>query len=300
MLLGNLLKSGLKKATSCSGYPAMRFISTSSSRHGFYEADTKSGYEKIDPTTLTNKAKHAKTGFKQLKHEVKLWKEEVVEKFRDDPAILLEPGSVEVLWKFDNLSVLDKWVTTCDKDHNEGFSEVNLTINKHRKALFHGMLRTDLPKDGKVKKAGYCNMRSMRPRRSFQRDSFHDWLLYTHLLMRVRGDGRSYLLNLSCCGDWDILWNDIYSFVLYTRGGPYWQIAKIPFSRFFLASKGRVQDKQSPLPLDRITNFGISCADKIPGPFHLEMDYIGIQFDPTHTEETAYEMYQVPKFIVGS
>lgn len=90
-----------------------------------------------------------------------------------------------------------------------------------------GELRTKVPKDGKVQRAGYCNMRSVRIRKSFMRESYHDWTSYNLLVLRVRGDGRSYMLNLSTTGYFDVLWNDVYHYVLFTRGGPYWQTAKV-------------------------------------------------------------------------
>lgn len=75
---------------------------------------------------------------------------------------------------------------------------------------------------------------------------------------------------------------------------------QIPFSKFFLASKGRVQDKQYPIHLGRITNFGISAGDKVNGSFSLEIDYVGLEYDPNHKEEFAYEMYQTPKYIAAT
>jgi len=97
------------------------------------------------------------------------------------------------------------------------------------------------------------------------------------------------------------MWNDVFTFVLYTRGGPYWQTTRIPLSKFFFASKGRIQDKQVPLPLTRISHFGITVSDKADGPFQLEIDYIGTDFDPTHNEETAYEMYEIQQnYIIQS
>lgn len=74
---------------------------------------------------------------------------------------------------------------------------------------------------------------------------------------------------------------------------------QIPFSKFFKSSKGRIQDRQNPLPRDKVTSFGISAGDRFDGSFQLEIDYIGVEFDPNHTEEFAYEMYELPKYIAG-
>lgn len=49
------------------------------------------------------------------------------------------------------------------------------------------------------------------------------------LVIKLRGDGRAYLLNIASEGQYDLWWNDIFHYVLYTRGGPHWQIAKVSF-----------------------------------------------------------------------
>lgn len=204
-------------------------------------------------------------------------------------------------------------------DNKEGYSTCSLGLSPTGKGLFSGTLSTQLIKDGKAKRAGYCNMKSIQPQKSFKRDSFYNWRLYTHLVMRVRGDGRSYFINLGAAGYFDMSWNDQFHYALFTRGGPHWQISKvlttsfhdfapilnlvnlfqIPFSKFFFSSKGRIQDSQSPVPLDRITSFGITAGDKINAPFHLEIDYIGLEYDPSHKETSAYEQYRVPHFYAG-
>jgi len=52
------------------------------------------------------------------------------------------------------------------------------------------------------------------------------------------------------------------------------------------------------IPLDRIASVGIAAA-KVDGPFSLEVDYIGVEYDPAYDEEFAYETYRIPKFIAG-
>lgn len=159
--------------------------------------------------------------------------------------------------------------------------------------LFFGTLNTRLPKDGRIKHAGYCNINSIPKRKSFKREVYYDWSQYTHLVLRIRGDGRCYVLNIATRGIFDLTWNDVYHYVLYTRGGPYWQYVRIPFSKFIFSSKGRLQDNQVPIVLHEITNFGISLADDVSGHFKLEIDYIGLEYDEFHKEEFAYESYDV-------
>jgi len=275
-----------------------RKLHLSSTNDGlFHEFDRKSGYQKGD--TRPGKEK-IREGLKELKSEIKLWSYEWKDRFMMDPVLGMPlPGEVDAQWTFNPESDLTEWVVTSDQDNNEGHSSCTLTISPTGKGLFSGNLSTQLVKDGKVKRAGYCNMKSIPPARSFKRETYYDWSSYTHLVLKVRGDGRSYMLNIGSAGYFDITWNDMYNYMLFTRGGPHWQISRIPFSKFFLTSKGRIQDKQSPLPLTRVSNLGITAADKNNGPFRLEIDYIGLECDPSHTEVTAYETYKVPAFYAG-
>jgi len=285
---------------SCSNAHAnqSRNLYSSSKDNGlFHEFDRKSGYHKEDKRPAKEKVRE---GLSELKGEIKIWSNEWKDRFMMDPILGMPlPGEVDAQWTFNPETDFSEWVVTSDKDNNEGYSTCSLTVSPTGKGLFSGNLSTQLIKDGKVKRTGYCNMRSIQPARSFKRETYHDWTSYTHLVLRIRGDGRSYMLNIGSAGYFDITWNDMYNYMLFTRGGPHWQITRIPFSKFFLTSKGRIQDKQSPLPLNRVSNFGITVGDKNNGPFRLEIDYIGLECDPSHTEVTAYETYRVPAFYAG-
>ena len=63
--------------------------------------------------------------------------------------------------------------------------------------------------------------------RSFYREDSYNWEHFTHLLIRCRGDGRPFHLILGMTRYFDTQWLDQYNFTLFTRGGPYWQTAKV-------------------------------------------------------------------------
>lgn len=270
-------------------------FSTTSVKHLFWERDPKGGY---GSQIKQSKKELVQEGLKELREELMKWQDEVKEKFDADP-IFVRPGDVDKIWDFRSTSSIENWKVTCDSDHGEGYSSGSFTLSPTGHGLFHGNINTKVPKDGVVKKAGYCNITSPKPRKSFKRDIYLDWQMYTHLVLRVRGDGRSYMVNINTSGYFDITWNDMYSYVLYTRGGPHWQETRIPFSKFFMSSKGRVQDKQCAIPLDRVVSIGISAGDRINAPYRLEIDHISLQNDPTHHETFAYEMYKLPKYMIG-
>lgn len=316
-------------------------------RQLFWEPDRKGGYNKDAPRV--SRKQLILEGLRDLKQEIVMWRDEVQEKLESDPVLVFRPGETDVIWDFNDPKVLEKWVASSDSDHNEGQSHCTLVPSEAGRALFSGDVQSIVPKDGMIKRAGYCNIKSMRsrvsvpakwllpfaycnrlrvryrrPQKSFKRDTYLDWSQYNTLVIRLRGDGRSYLLNLSTEGYFDLWWFDIYHYVLFTRGGPHWQTARvsalqdnhmgilsctipkspsqIPFSKFLLASKGRIQDRQCRIPLNKVTGFGVSVSGRNghEGPFGLEIDFVGLEFDPLNNEHFAYEMYKMPKYVVAT
>ncbi|CAH1975892.1 unnamed protein product [Acanthoscelides obtectus] len=190
----------------------------------FWEPDDKGGYR--DDRKFPPFKERMREGLKELKKEIALWSQEVKEHLEADPVLMYRPGEVDVAWQFGNKEALEEWVVTADADNNEGFSNCSLDLKSQGTGLFSGKISLRTPKDGRVKRAGYCNIRTIRPRKSFKRETYLNWTPYNMLIMRVRGDARSYLLNINTRGYFDITWFDIYHYVLFTRGGPYWQVAR--------------------------------------------------------------------------
>ena len=50
-----------------------------------------------------------------------------------------------------------------------------------------------------------------------------------------------------------------------------WQTVRIPFSDFLLVSMGYVQNEQAMINTTAIRSLGISIADRIDGPFRLDV-----------------------------
>jgi len=265
--------------------------------------DPKHGYESHNDPKYSTKD-HIIDGFKQLKVEIKMWRDEWKERLMCDPVLLYRPGETDVWWSFgDNDVDITKFLVSNDSDFSEGKSLSTFEKSPAGYALFSGNLNSSVVDEAKTKRTGWSNIKSVRHKISFQRKAYFDWTQYNTVVLRVRGDGRPYMINLTCDGYFDIHWMDMWSYILYTRGGPHWQTARIPFSKFILSIRGRVQDKQCALPRDGVSSFGITAAGRnlMDGDFSLEIDYIGLEWDPFMDEEFAYEMYRLDTpFIAGT
>lgn len=197
-----------------------------------------------------------------------------------------------VVWEFRSQKDLDEWVVSSDAEIG-GKSEAYLKLGKNNQtALLFGTLSTEAPRDGETGYSGYCAIRAKLLKGAFDTKKYYDWSNFNSLYLRVRGDGRPWMINIYTDPYYSHQKDDLYTYFMFTRGGPYWQEIKIPFSKFFLSSWGRIQDDQYPLWLDKISSVGFTLGDKADGPFQLEIDFIGLLNDRAHTEEFAYEKYE--------
>ncbi|XP_006158730.1 complex I intermediate-associated protein 30, mitochondrial isoform X2 [Tupaia chinensis] len=190
----------------------------------------------------------------EIKDHLRYLKDEIVNRWigpvgRSLNEVLLEQA--KVVWQFRGKEDLDKWIVTSDKKIG-GRSEVFLKMGKNNQsALLYGTLSSETPHDGDSTQSGYCAMISRIRRGPFERKRPHDWSQFNTLYLRVRGDGRPWMVNIR--EDTDIVQrkNQMFSYFMFTRGGPYWQEVKIPFSKFFFSNQGRIRDVQSKLLLDK-------------------------------------------------
>lgn len=260
-----------------------------------YSSYRRPGSQPEKKTSWENTDFSFKKGINFLKTQLSLLKEETKD-------YLIGPGGyplsqylleqTKVLWEFRSQEDLNKWVISSDVEIG-GKSEVYLKLGRNNQAaLLYGTINTEVPRDGETKYSGYCSMRAKPPVGSFARKKYYDWSNFNSLYLRVRGDGRPWMVNIYTDPYFSHQKDDLYSYFMFTRGGPYWEEIKIPFSKFFLSSRGRVQDQQHPVWLDKISTLGFTIGDKVDGPFQLEIDFIGLLNDRAHTEEFAYETYE--------
>lgn len=274
-----------------------RRFHTNNCLYDVYESP-RSGYPLIyDEPPITkdkNFLERLKIKYNIFKDNCKLFGEELWDKYYGVRTV--SPYEENVMFKFDGSEKsLKQWIVNYDAVYNEGFSTAKLELSPYGTGIFHGVLNTTVPKDGRIVCAGYCNITTIPRYRSFGRKYHYDWTAFNQLVLRVRGDGRCYMINLLHKGHVDITWNHMYNYFMYTRGGPYWQVVTIPFSKFLFSAKGIIQDNQFAMPEGTITNVGITVADKKPGPFRLEIDYIAVRNDECNFEKCAYELLDVSK-----
>ncbi|XP_018421545.1 PREDICTED: complex I intermediate-associated protein 30, mitochondrial [Nanorana parkeri] len=235
-----------------------------------------------------------KNAAESVKKNINLMFKEIGDHLRGPGGKPLEEALVErttVLWNFRSPEDLQKWIVSTDMEIG-GKSQASLNLGRNNQtALFSGVLNSEVPRDGETTSSGFCTLRA-RPRKgAFGRTLHNDWSNFNTLHLRIRGDGRPWMVNIQSETYFSLQWDDLYHYFLYTRGGPYWQDVKIPLSKFFMSSRGRVQDGQYPLWPDKVTTLGFTIADRADGPFQLEIDFIGLYNDQAHTEEFAYELY---------
>jgi len=181
-----------------------------------------------------------------------------------------DPPKEQILYDFTDPESIKQFQLITDRDSG-GQSCANLTTSKYGRLLFQGNLSKELVDKENFDLAGFAAIRSEPKVGLFNKVELTDTCFYDCIEIKYRGDGRPYFINIQTESFALVdTKHDLFQSILYTKGGPFWQRSRIPFSQFLVTHKGFVQDVQYDCP--RIKTLGISLCDKKSGPFRLEVE----------------------------
>ena len=136
-----------------------------------------------------------------------------------------------------------------------GISKSTMLITSHKTALFEG--NVSLKNYG-----GFASIRTYP----------HDYLLgsYDGLIIRVKGDGKSYRLRLRTDDQFDGI---AYQATFLTTSDK-WGTVHLPFRDFIPVYRGHIITDAPSLNPAHIKRLGFMIADKQSGPFRLEIEWV--------------------------
>jgi monofunctional biosynthetic peptidoglycan transglycosylase len=164
------------------------------------------------------------------------------------------------LFAFASPDAAAEWQTVNDGVMG-GVSDGRFKITERRTLEFYGTL--SLENNG-----GFASVRS-RPRTLGLQTG-------DALVARVRGDGREYQLNLYTA---ERMMAFSYRAPVKTRAGEWTEVA-IALDRFEATSFGRVLRGAGPVDPRSVASIGFLLAEKTPGPFALEVEWVKVLRNP--------------------
>ena len=161
----------------------------------------------------------------------------------------------QTLFDFKKTDAANEWQAVNDGVMG-GISDGRIKITAEKKMTFYGTL--SLENNG-----GFASIRSNPKNLNLKKGDT--------LVIRVRGDGREYSLNL-----YTQTRLTAFSYrAMFTTKENEWIEARIPMDRFVATSFGRIiQD--SPLDPREVNGLGILLGDKKAGRFNLEIEWIKV------------------------
>lgn len=156
-----------------------------------------------------------------------------------------------------------------------GFSTAELDVDEEKGiATFHGRLNLDTPPERPdIVYSGYAMFRTNDiPKNIFGSFNYWDWDHYHHIVLRVRGDHRKYLVNVQTRTP---SITDLYQHRLFLSDPGNWETVVIPIDDLVLTNRGEIQH-QALMDRTAVKSIGIGILDNQYGPFKLEIDYIKV------------------------
>ncbi|CAK7270156.1 hypothetical protein SEPCBS119000_003943 [Sporothrix epigloea] len=133
---------------------------------------------------------------------------------------------------------------------------------------FSGSISTRLP-EGRpdIQRTGYAAWRTADRLATIFGRSLWDVDSYAYLALRVRSDGRSYLVNVQT--DSMVAPTDLHQHRLFARRPHQWETVVVPWSDFVRTNHGFVVEPQTELLRQKVRSIGLGLTDRVPGAFEL-------------------------------
>jgi len=176
------------------------------------------------------------------------------------PAVEAEAGpdavnhSELIVHEFEKAAELSRWRVVNDGVMG-GLSRGEMVFTDEQTAVFQGLLSLD-------NNGGFSSVRS-KPT-DYGLDG------YDGFEIRIRGDGRTYQFRLRS----DDRFDGIAYRRLFTTRTDEWMTIRLELRDFVPVFRGRKVMDAAPLSADRIRQVGFLIADRKPGAFKLEIDWI--------------------------
>ena len=134
-------------------------------------------------------------------------------------------------------------------------------------ARFHGRISIDLPQTKPdVQSTGFSAWRTRDRPPTIWGKSLWDIDPYAYLALRIKSDGRKYLVNLQ---SETIVHTDIHQHRLFAKRPGHWETVLINWGDFVRTNNAMVVEPQNELLRQKVRTVGIGSTNRMPGPFEL-------------------------------
>jgi NADH dehydrogenase [ubiquinone] 1 alpha subcomplex assembly factor 1 len=106
--------------------------------------------------------------------------------------------------------------------------------------------------------------------------------MYTFLALRIRSDGRSYLVNLQTES---VVLTDLHQHRLFAKRPGEWETVIIKWNDFVRTNHGFVVEPQTEMLRQKVRTIGIGLTDRVPGPFELCIERMWATNDMSEADE---------------
>ena len=142
---------------------------------------------------------------------------------------------------------------------------------------FHGKISTKLPDRPDVNRTGYAAFRTNDRGPTVFGRSLWNIDPYRYLAMRVKSDGRSYLVNVQTES---VVPTDLHQHRLFAKRPGEWETVLIRWNDFVRTNHGFVTEPQTEILRSKVRTIGIGLTDRVPGPFELCIESMWATNDP--------------------